>query len=85
MTETSDYRYDSDYLGDYRYESDYLSDYQYDEYVYDDPEDDGVPEPADELTVDGYEDDPLDLVAEPLTGHLVDGGAIRYDALREDE
>src|ERR1051325_9561795 len=36
------------------------SEYQYDEYSYDDPEDDGVLEPADDLTSDHYEDDPLD-------------------------
>jgi len=36
------------------------SEFQYDEYVYDDPEDDGVLEPADDLTTDDYEDDPLD-------------------------
>lgn len=36
------------------------SEYQYDEYAYDDPEDDGVLEPADDLTTDDYEDDPLD-------------------------
>ena len=36
------------------------SEYQYDEYAYDDPEDDGVLEPADDLTTDRYEDDPLD-------------------------
>jgi hypothetical protein len=41
------------------------SDYQYDEYTYDDPEDDGVLEPADDLTTDDYEDDPLDTGIEP--------------------
>ncbi|HTJ71018.1 MAG TPA: DUF5709 domain-containing protein [Actinospica sp.] len=41
------------------------SDYQYDEYAYDDPEDDGVLEPADDLTTDDYEDDPLDTGIEP--------------------
>lgn len=41
------------------------SDYQYDEYTYDDPEDDGVLEPADDLSTDDYEDDPLDTGIEP--------------------
>jgi hypothetical protein len=40
-------------------------DYQYDEYTYDDPEDDGVLEPADDLSTDDYEDDPLDTGIEP--------------------
>ena len=41
------------------------SDYQYDEYTYDDPEDDGVLEPADDLSTDDYEDDPLNTGIEP--------------------
>ncbi|HET9172059.1 MAG TPA: DUF5709 domain-containing protein [Actinospica sp.] len=40
-------------------------DYQYDEYTYDDPEDDGVLEPADDLSTDDFEDDPLDTGIEP--------------------
>ena len=41
------------------------SDYQFDEYTYDDPENDGVLEPADDLTTDDLEDDPLDTGIEP--------------------
>ena len=35
------------------------------EYTYDEPEDDGVLEPADDLTTDDYEDDPLDTGITP--------------------
>ena len=38
---------------------------EFDEYTYDDPEDDGVLEPADDLSTDDYEDDPLDTGIEP--------------------
>ena len=38
---------------------------EFDEYTYDDPEDDGVLEPADDLTTDDYADDPLDTGIEP--------------------
>ncbi|HWG25806.1 DUF5709 domain-containing protein [Actinospica sp.] len=38
---------------------------EFDEFSYDDPEDDGVLEPADDLTTDDYEDDPLDTGIEP--------------------
>jgi hypothetical protein len=41
------------------------NDLQFDEYSYDDPENDGVLEPADDLTTDDYEDDPLDTGIEP--------------------
>jgi hypothetical protein len=38
---------------------------EFDEYTYDDPENDGVLEPADDLSTDDLEDDPLDTGIEP--------------------